>query len=36
VAAWSSSGVVRVHEDFWGMDEHTYIQLQKSGNKCAE
>jgi len=32
VAAWSSSGVMRPIEEYWGFDETIYQQLIKSGS----
>jgi len=36
VAAWSSSGVMRPLEEFWGFDESIYQQLVKSGVDCVQ
>ena len=36
VAAWSSSGVMRPLDEFWGFDETIYQQLMKTGADCVE
>lgn len=36
LAAWSSSGVMRPLEEFWGFDETIYQQLMKTGTECVD